>query len=147
MAEDLGLFGWNLSDPFFEGYFTEVIPPNNIWWLSRSPPCLYFPGKFEWSPSLILCQQCAILYAIDTPCLALIGLLRLSSAEASCLIGRLGRRKGKRARHDGKGKERRKAPFPSPYRPPRAWYISIIAIFIGIPSGSLCRGELPFASF
>ena len=71
--------------------------------------------------------------AIDTPCLALIGLLRLSSAEASRLIGRLGRRKGKRARHDGKGKERRKAPFPSPYRPPRAWYISIIAIFIGIP--------------
>ena len=50
MAEDLGLFGWSLSDPLFECYFTEVIPPNNIWWLSRSPPCLYFPSKFEWSP-------------------------------------------------------------------------------------------------
>jgi len=50
MAEDLGLFGWNLADPPFECYFTEVIPPNNIWWLSRSSPCLHFPSKFEWPP-------------------------------------------------------------------------------------------------
>ena len=37
----------------FECYFTEVIPPNNLRWLSQSPPppCLHFPSKFEWSPS------------------------------------------------------------------------------------------------
>ena len=32
-------------------------------------------------------------------------------------------------------------PFPSSRRPPRAFYFSIITILIGIPSGSLCRGE------
>ena len=31
--------------------------------------------------------------------------------------------------------------FLSSHRPPRAFYFSIIAILIGIPSGSLCRGE------
>ena len=30
-----------LADPPFECYFTEVIPPNNIWWLSRSPPHVF----------------------------------------------------------------------------------------------------------
>ena len=29
---------WNLADPLFEFYFTEVIPPNNVWCLSSSPP-------------------------------------------------------------------------------------------------------------
>ena len=31
-------------------------PPNNIWWLSRSPPppSLHFPSKFEWFPLWIL---------------------------------------------------------------------------------------------
>ena len=28
----------NLADPPFECYFTKVIPPNNFWWLLRSPP-------------------------------------------------------------------------------------------------------------
>ena len=49
-----------------------------------------------------------------------------------------------RAGDNGKGKERRKAPllhFPSSHRPPRAFYFYITAIFIGIPRGSLCRGE------
>ena len=32
-------------------------------------------------------------------------------------------------------------PFPSSHRPPRAFYFSMIAIFIVIPSGSLCEGE------
>ena len=32
-------------------------------------------------------------------------------------------------------------PFLSSHRPPRAFYFSIIAILIGIPSGSLCREE------
>ena len=41
---------WNLADPLFEFYFNEVIPPNNVWCLSRSHPCLHFPSKFEWSP-------------------------------------------------------------------------------------------------
>ena len=37
------------------GYFTEVIPPYNLWWLSLSPlPRLHFPSKFEWSPLWIL---------------------------------------------------------------------------------------------
>ena len=41
-----------LADPPFECYFTEVIPPNNIWWLSRFPPAssFHFPSQFEWSP-------------------------------------------------------------------------------------------------
>ena len=33
---------WNLADPLFEFYFTEVIPPNNVWCLSRSPPMSSF---------------------------------------------------------------------------------------------------------
>ena len=44
----------NLADAPFECYFTELILPNNFWWLSRSPPCLHFPSKFEWSPFWIL---------------------------------------------------------------------------------------------
>jgi len=66
----------------------------------------------------------------------------LSSAETSLLLwGGWGERKRKRAGHDGKWKERREAPAPSPssHRPQRAFYFhSIIAIFIGIPSGNLC---------
>ena len=41
---------WNLADPLFEFYFSEGLPPNNVWCLSRSPLCLHFPSKFEWSP-------------------------------------------------------------------------------------------------
>ena len=35
-----------------ECYFTEVIPLNNIWWLSRSlpPQCLHFPSKLDCTP-------------------------------------------------------------------------------------------------
>ena len=56
-AEDLELnkVRFILADPPYERYFTEVIPSNNIWWLSRCPsPCLHFPSKFEWSPLWIL---------------------------------------------------------------------------------------------
>ena len=56
-AEGLGLnkVRFILADSPYERYFTEVIPSNNIWWLSRSPsPCLHFPSKFEWSPLWIL---------------------------------------------------------------------------------------------
>ena len=50
-------------------------------------------------------------------------------------------RKRERAGHDGKGKrEERLPPFPSSHPSPRGFYFSII--FIGIPSGSLCGGEL-----
>ena len=38
-------------------------------------------------------------------------------------------------------REERLPPFPSSHRPPRAFYFSIIAVFIGIPRGSLCGGE------
>ena len=53
---------WNLADPPFECYFTEVIPPNNFWWLSwfPSPPCLHFSSKFEWSPLWIFPKFSAI---------------------------------------------------------------------------------------
>ena len=52
----------------------------------------------------------------------------LSFAEASLcrIVGRLGERKRKRV---------------CSHRPPRALCFSIIAIFIGIPSVSLCGGE------
>ena len=70
---------------------------------------------------------------------------RLSSAEASLYRREDWRERNRmRAGDNGKGKERRKASlphFPSSHRPPRAFYFFIIAIFIGIPSGSLCRGE------
>ena len=67
----------------------------------------------------------------------------LSSAEASWYC-REDWREGNRERvgDDGKGKERSEASlplFPSFYRPPSAFYIFIIAIFTGIPSGSLRR--------
>ena len=58
-------------------------------------------------------------------------------------VGRLGRRRKKerkRAGHDGKGKDRLPL-FPFFHRSPRTFYFPIIAIFIGIPRGSLCGGE------
>ena len=51
VGEDLRLNKVKFSRSPLECYFTEVILPNNIWWLSRSRPCLHFPRKFEWSPS------------------------------------------------------------------------------------------------
>ena len=61
----------------------------------------------------------------------------LSSAEASLCCGRLGERKRERARHDGKEEGR----FPLPIVPRALSIFSIIAILMGIPSGSLCGGE------
>ena len=62
----------------------------------------------------------------------------LASAEAS-----LYRREAvEREKEDTRGtmgrEKRRSEVFSSSHRPPRAFYFSIIAIFIGIPSGSLC---------
>ena len=62
----------------------------------------------------------------------------LASAEAS-----LNRREAvEREKEDTRGtmgrEKRRSEVFSSSHRPPRAFYFSIIAIFIGIPSGSLC---------
>ena len=48
-----------------------------------------------------------------------------------CLVGRLWRKKKKARRRRWEG----------PHRPSRAFCFSIIAIFIGIPNGSLCGGE------
>ena len=64
----------------------------------------------------------------------------LSSAEAF-LCSREAGEKEKRARGALWEGERPLPPFPSSHRPPRAFYFSIIAIFIGKPSGSLCGGE------
>ena len=66
-----------------------------------------------------------------------------------CVLGRLARgKKRKRAGDDGTEKERKRGPlFPSSHRPTRAIYFSIIVIFIGIPSGSLCAGERKYAGF
>ena len=52
---------WNLADPPFECYFTEVPPPpppKNVWWLSRSPTTSSF-SKQTWvvpplNPSKVL---------------------------------------------------------------------------------------------
>ena len=62
----------------------------------------------------------------------------LASAEAS-----LYRREAvEREKEDTRGtmgrEKRRREVFSSSHRPPCAFYFSIIAIFIGIPSGSLC---------
>ena len=51
---------WILADLPFECYFPEVIPPNNFWWLSRSPPHVFCSSKFEWSPLWILPKFSAI---------------------------------------------------------------------------------------
>ena len=62
----------------------------------------------------------------------------LASAEAS-LYRREAVERGKRETRRTMGREKRRSEvFSSSHRPPRAFYFSIIAIFIGIPSGSLC---------
>ena len=45
-----------------------------------------------------------------------------------------------------KGKEKKLPPFPSSHHPPRAFYFSIIAIFIGIPNGNHCEGKSLYLS-
>ena len=67
-----------------------------------------------------------------------------------CIVGRLGRKKKRAlgARWEGEREKRvRLPPFPTSHRSQRASFSSIIPIFIGIPSGSLCRGERYFPTF
>ena len=77
------------------------------------------------------------------PLFSFIKAVTVSSAESSLCCEEAGEKKKKARGGRWEGEERREAspPFPSSHRPPRAFYFSIIAIFIGIPSGSLCRGE------
>ena len=61
-----------------------------------------------------------------------------SSAEVSLCRREAGEKeKSKRAGQDGREKERKLPLFPSSYRPSRAYYFSIIAIFTGIPGTRL----------
>ena len=62
----------------------------------------------------------------------------LASTEASLYRREAGERKKESARGTMGRDRRRSEVFPSSHRPPRPFYYSIIAIFIGIPSGSLC---------
>ena len=65
----------------------------------------------------------------------------LASAEAS-LYRREAVERGKEDTRRTMGREKRRSQvFSSSHRPPRAFYFSIIAIFIGIHSGSLCGEE------
>ena len=57
-----------------------------------------------------------------------------------CTIGRLEKRK-KKARGGQWEGEKKKRGFPSSHRPPRVFYFSKVAIFIGILSGNLCGEE------
>ena len=61
-----------------------------------------------------------------------------------CVVGVLGRKKYRAggARWEGE-REKRSLSFNVlfSHRPPRAFYFSITAFFIGIPSGNLCGGE------
>ena len=69
----------------------------------------------------------------------------LSSADAS-----LRRREAGRKKKEARGalwEGEKEKPFPSSYRPPRACYFSIIAIFIEIPSGSLSEEREPLSGF
>ena len=73
------------------------------------------------------------------------GSLQYTTApEASLYLwGGWGERKRERAGHDGNEKERREAPAFSlfSFSPGRFLFFSIIAVFIGISSRSLCGGE------
>ena len=65
-------------------------------------------------------------------------LFSLASAEASLYRREAREREKESARETMRRGKRRSEVFPSSHRPPRAFYFSVIAIFIGIPSGSLC---------
>ena len=58
-----------------------------------------------------------------------------------CVVERLRRKKRESAQGTMGRRKREERSFPSSCRPPRAFYFSIIAIFIGTPCKSLCRGE------
>ena len=63
------------------------------------------------------------------------------------LWGGWGERKGSAQGTMGGGRREKRLPsFPSSHRSPRTFYFSIIAIFIGIPSGILCGGESCFVT-
>ena len=65
----------------------------------------------------------------------------LASAEASLYRREAVEREKEETRGTMGMEKRRSEVFPSSQRPPRAFYFSIIAIFIGIHSGSLCGEE------
>ena len=65
----------------------------------------------------------------------------LASAEASLYRREAVEREKEGARGTMGREKRRREVFSSSHRPPRAFYFSIIAIFIGIHSGSLCGEE------
>ena len=107
-------------------------------------PLLHYRLKFIQS-----CKQRQTLYGnrATKQTASSFAVLPLSSAETALRCREVGgERKRERAGHDGKGKKRREAPafslFPSF---PRAFYYLIIAIFIGMPCGSICGGESCFA--
>lgn len=58
-----------------------------------------------------------------------------------CVVRRLEWKKKEAPGARWEVKRKRRGPFPSSYRPPRAFYFSFIAIFIVRPSGSLWGGE------
>ena len=65
----------------------------------------------------------------------------LASAEASLYRREAVERETEDTRGTMGREKRRSEVFSPSHRPPRAFYFSIIAIFIGIPSGSLCGEE------
>ena len=65
----------------------------------------------------------------------------LASAEASLYRREAVEREKEDTRRTMGREKRRSEAFSSSHRPPRAFYFSIIAIFIGIHSGSLCGEE------
>ena len=65
----------------------------------------------------------------------------LASAQASLYRKEAVEREKEDTRGTMGREKRRSQVFSSSHRPPRAFYFSIIAIFIGIHSGSLCGEE------
>ena len=73
----------------------------------------------------------------------------LSSTEVSLCRREAGRKRKKESARGTMGRakgEERSLPFPFSHRPPRAFYFSIIATFIGIPKGSLYGEERFFCT-
>ena len=77
------------------------------------------------------------------PLFSFIKAVTVSSAESSLCCGEAGEKKKKArgARWEGERKKRGLPAFSLFPSSPTLFLFSIIAIFIGIPSGSLCRGE------
>ena len=64
-----------------------------------------------------------------------------TSQRPLCVVGRLGRKKKKARGARWEGEREKRGLFPFSHLHLHAFFFSIIAIFIGIPSGRLCRGE------